>query len=252
MTTETYDRIARFYDADMARNMPFDDIGFYVRLGTHAAGPVLELGCGNGRILFALLRTGCDVTGIDSSAAMLQELRSKATAGGIAAPVALMDIRDLALPQRFALILCPYSLVTYVTTDRDLARLLHNVREHLQPGGRFVVDAFVPRPVATHAEFQLDYRRPLGNGKLARWKRIRVIDNELNLIERRYQVVDGEGNVLEEIDVAETIRPCTSALLRDAVRAAGLVPEREWWDYGTQARAEDARFYTLSARRPAS
>jgi hypothetical protein len=161
-----------------------------------------------------------------------------------------MDICELALPQRFALILCPYSLVTYVTSDDDLARLLRTVREHLQPGGRFVVDAFVPQRLEIHADFQADYRRPFGDGTLARWKRIRIDGNQRNLIERRYQVVDGAGNVLEEIDVAESIRPCTPDFLRAAVRTAGLAPEQEWWDYGTRAAQDGARFYTLSARSP--
>jgi len=55
-----------------------------------------------------------------------------------------MDIRELTLGQRFALVLCPYSLVTYCLEDDDLRRLFAGVRTHLAPGGRFVVDAFVP------------------------------------------------------------------------------------------------------------
>ena len=60
--TTNYDRIARFYDVDMARNMPFDDVGFYRALAAAAGGRVLELGCGNGRILLELLAGGhrCD------------------------------------------------------------------------------------------------------------------------------------------------------------------------------------------------
>jgi ubiquinone/menaquinone biosynthesis C-methylase UbiE len=73
-----YDRIARFYDVDMAQNMPFDDAGFYAEQCAAAAGPVLELGCGNGRILLRLLERGIDAWGVDSSAQMLAELRRKA------------------------------------------------------------------------------------------------------------------------------------------------------------------------------
>jgi SAM-dependent methyltransferase len=246
--TGNYDRIARFYDIDMAQNMQFDDVGFYVRLAAQARGPVLELGCGNGRILLPLLRAGLDATGVDDSAGMLAELRRKAAAQNVAAKVTKMDVRDLDLRLRFALILCPYSLVTYVTEDRDLERLLRGVREHLRPDGRFIVDAFVPRPVAVDAEFRLDYRRPFGDGTLTRWKRISVASPATNCVERRYQIIDAAGIIIEEIDVREIIRPFAPARLRDAVIAARLVPEQEWWDYGTREKPEGAQFYTLMAR----
>jgi SAM-dependent methyltransferase len=245
--TGNYDRIARFYDIDMGQNMQFDDVGFYVRLAAQVRGPVLELGCGNGRILLPLLRAGLDATGVDNSAGMLAELRRKASAQGIAAEVTKMDICDLDLRQRFALILCPYSLVTYVTDDRDLERLLRGVREHLRQDGRFIVDAFVPRPAAIHAEFQLDYRRPFGDGALVRWKRIRVASPVTNCIGRRYQVINGAGVIAEEIDVEEIIRPFAPSRLRDAVIAAKLAPEQEWWDYGAREGPEGAQFYTLMA-----
>ena len=94
--TTNYDRIARFYDVDMARNMPFDDVGFYRSLSAAAGGRVLELGCGNGRILLELIAAGIDAMGVDASAGMLAELRRKAQARGLPAPVARMDVRALA------------------------------------------------------------------------------------------------------------------------------------------------------------
>ncbi len=168
----TYDDIARFYDVDMARNMPFDDVAFYADLCARHGGRVLELGCGSGRILLPLLQRGIDAVGVDASAGMLAELRRKAAALGLRAPVARMDVTRLALRGGFGVVLCPYSLVTYVTEDADLARLLAAVRRLLAPGGVFVVDAFVPKPVVAQQEFQPDYRRPFGDRTLARWKRI--------------------------------------------------------------------------------
>ena len=82
--SDTYDRIAQWYDVDMARNMPFDDIGMYAGLAASAGGRVLELGCGNGRILLELMGSGIDAYGIDCSEAMLGRLREKATPRGLA------------------------------------------------------------------------------------------------------------------------------------------------------------------------
>jgi hypothetical protein len=56
--------------------------------------------------------------------------------------------------------------------------------------------------------------------------------------------------VRERVDVEEFVRPFTPDALRAAVVAAGFVPEREWWDYGTRTTSEAARFFTLEARPP--
>jgi SAM-dependent methyltransferase len=244
-----YDRIARFYDVDMARNMPFDDAGFYADRCAAAGGPVLELGCGNGRILLRLRARGIDARGVDASAQMLAELRRKAGEQRLGVEVERMDIRRLRLARRFAVILCPYSLVTYVTDDADLRALMQGVRAHLAPGGRLLIDAFVPRPVQPFSDFRLDYRRPFGEATLVRSKRIEAVGPLLNRIERRYQVVDGRGEVLEQVEVAETIRPFSPPQLRELCTAAGLAVEAEWLDYGQGAADEEAaRFFTLSAR----
>jgi SAM-dependent methyltransferase len=247
---DNYDRIARFYDVDMARNMAFDDVGFYVDLCARVNGPVLELGCGNGRILLELAQHGIDAIGVDASAGMLEELCRKAALRSLPARALRMDLANLALRPGFAAILCPYSLITYVTDDDEVARLLTRIRGLLAPGGMFVVDAFVPKPVLAQTEFHEDYRRPFGAHTLVRSKRIRPLGIATNRIERRYQVLAEDGAVLEQVDVAEIIRPYSPEALRRAVAAAGFVAGQEWWDYGARPRPEHAQFFTLSAYPP--
>jgi SAM-dependent methyltransferase len=122
----SYDRIAHLYDVDMGRNMSFDDVALYANLAGRAAGPVLELGCGNGRILLELLARGVDAVGADCSPRMLAELDHKALARGLAATTCLMDARSLGFAAAFRLVLCPYSLITYMTDDYGApASLLH-------------------------------------------------------------------------------------------------------------------------------
>lgn len=244
----TYDDIARFYDVDMARNMPFDDVAFYAGLCARHGGRVLELGCGNGRILLELLQRGVDAVGVDASAGMLAELRRKAAARGLRAPVARMDVTRLALRDGFGVILCPYSLITYITDDADIARLLTAARRMLAPGGVFVVDAFVPKEVVAQQEFQPDYRRPFGTFTLARSKRIRPAGPGRNRIERRYRVLGADDEVVEQVDVAETIRPFAPDALRAALAAAGFAPVREWWDYSGSADVAAPQFFTIAVR----
>jgi SAM-dependent methyltransferase len=248
--TANYDRIARFYDVDMARNMPFDDVAFYAGVCAAQGGHVLELGCGNGRILLPLCEHGIDAVGIDSSAAMLGELRRKAIALSIEPRVCRMDLRALAFPRRFDVVLCGYSLITYLTTDADLARALAEIRRVLVPGGVFVADAFVPRAAAASPDFRVDYRRPFGTSTLVRSKRITVLGPQVNRIERRYQVVAADGALDEQVDIAEDIRPFAAAELRDALVHAGFVIDACWWDYASAEPIVDAQFCTFVARAP--
>lgn len=246
--TGTYDRIARFYDVDMARNMAFDDAGFYAQQCAGRTGPVLELGCGSGRILLRLLLSGLDAYGADASTGMLDELARKARAAALPLRAARMDVRQLAWRPGFATILCPYSLITYMVGADDASRMLAEVRRLLAPDGVFIVDAFVPKPLVAHDEFRVDYTRPFADGTLVREKRVQPVDAAVNRIERRYRVMDAQGNVRDEVTVAETLRPFTPAALQAVVAGAGLVPFATWWDYGTRAAADGAQFFTLAAR----
>ncbi len=249
---DNYDRIARFYDVDMARNMAFDDVSFYRRLCLTASGPVLELGCGSGRILLDLVAHDIDVIGVDASTGMLSELRHKAAAAGVSARIARMDMRRLGLRPGFGIVLCPYSLITYVTDDDEAAAVLATLWTLIRPGGWCVVDAFIPRPRPAVADFTLDYRRAFGPGMLARWKRIAAVSATVNRIERRYVLEDKAGNELDRVDVAEEIRPRSPAELSGYLLAAGFESPATSWDYGASSDAATAQFATLVARRPAS
>ena len=71
-----YDKFAAYYDAMYSDRK--EDVEFYVSMAQEVDAPVLECGCGTGRILIPLVQSGLDVWGVDSSNAMLDILRSKA------------------------------------------------------------------------------------------------------------------------------------------------------------------------------
>lgn len=242
----SYDAIADVYATDMGSSMPFDDVAYYRAVCARQRGLALELGCGTGRILLELLDSGIDACGVDRSGPMLHRLRRDANTRGLAQPrVAQMDLRQLAVRGRFATILAPYSLVTYLTEPADLAVFLHDVRSLLAPQGLLLLDAFVPRDVAAFGEFRLDYRRPHGAGALERYKRIDVRPDGSNRIERRYVVFDGAGRVAEEFLTCETIRPYRVADLQLAAAGAGLGLRRLALDYDAGPVVSTPRFATL-------
>ena len=137
------DRIAEYYDRLFED--AFDVEGTVDLLADLAQGErALELGIGTGRIALPLIERGVEVHGIDASEAMVAKLRAKP--GGDQIPVTMGNFVDVPVEGRFALIYVPFNTFFALLTQEDQIRCFASVAGHLQPGGRFVVDAFVPDP----------------------------------------------------------------------------------------------------------
>jgi len=247
--TWSYDLIAAFYATDMGLSMPFDDVGFYAKLAQTAAGQTLELGCGSGRILIELLARGIDILGVDRSLPMLKQLRQDAARRTPRAPaVVQMDLRALALREPFALILAPYSLITYLTESEEIDAFIDQARALLVSDGALVLDSFIPRDVRSFDEFRQDYSRDYQGGRLERAKRIAVLADGCNRIERRYRQLGASGDLLQEVHTQERIRPQSPTQLRALIQRHGLRIDAVHFDYGQTASMAEARFCTLIAR----
>ena len=122
------------------------DLDFYHRLAEDAAGPVLEICAGTGRLTLPLAEAGIDVTGLDASPLMLAAARRKAAERGLDVAFVEADMRDFDLDRRFDLVFIPFNSFQVMYSLEDAARALARVRAHLAPGGRFAFDVFNPDP----------------------------------------------------------------------------------------------------------
>jgi len=119
------------------------DIDFYVRLAREADGPLVELAVGNGRVAIPVGRaTGRRVIGLDTSPAMLEQARERATEAGVDLELHLADMRDLRLDEPAALIYCPFRALLHLPTWADRRLVFERVAAALLPGGRFAWNAF--------------------------------------------------------------------------------------------------------------
>jgi SAM-dependent methyltransferase len=141
---EAMDAVARFFDGDYADYT--DDLPLVEAYAQRTGGPLLELGCGTGRLLVPLASAGYAVTGIDLSPAMLRIASAKAEAAGVAELVTLVQGNyidaPLAGPYRFAFVMMNTFL--HLTTQSDQLAALRHWREHLAPGGLLLIDIFNP------------------------------------------------------------------------------------------------------------
>jgi len=127
-----------------------DDVRFYADLALARGGPVLEYGCGNGRIAVPIARHGIEVTGVDLSAAMLRDfrarLRSEPPEVRRLVKARRGDMRSVRLGRRFPLILCTFNAFLHLYTRQDVERFLARAREHLTKSGELVFDLSIPEP----------------------------------------------------------------------------------------------------------
>jgi SAM-dependent methyltransferase len=124
------------------------DVRFYVDEARDAGGSVLEVGCGTGRILLPIARSGHTIDGLDASPAMLDRCGSKLRAepSAVRDRVTLHqgDASSFDLGRKFHLIIAPFRVVQHLTGIEDQLGFLDSAARHLAPKGRLTFDVFNP------------------------------------------------------------------------------------------------------------
>lgn len=115
---------------------------------------ILELGCGDGRVLLGLAKAGVEVVGIDSSQSMLARCAERFHRAGQRAELICGDMAVFALPWRFDRIIVPFNSLYCLTTDGEQLACLRSARAHLAPGGQLLLDVYAADPVAASEQEQ--------------------------------------------------------------------------------------------------
>ena len=141
------------YDTIAAANVPTStiagDVEFYRRLADETGGPILEVGCGTGRVTVPLAEAGFEVLGVDLSAPMLRvaERRGATLDPAVAARLSFAhaDMTTLDLGREFALVITPSRVFQFALTTEAQRQALAALRRHVRPDdGRLVLDLFDP------------------------------------------------------------------------------------------------------------
>lgn len=115
------------------------DLDVWRELAAESGGPLLDLGCGTGRVALDLAARGLPVTGLDSDAELVQTLRSRARARELPVHAIAGDARSFDLGRTFPLVISPMQVVQLLGGPGGRAPMLDAVRRHLDPGGCFAV-----------------------------------------------------------------------------------------------------------------
>jgi ubiquinone/menaquinone biosynthesis C-methylase UbiE len=145
--TDYREDVAEFYD-HITQYRERQDVDFFVDHARESGGPVLELGCGTGRVLIPTARAGIEILGLDLSTSMLEQCRKKLAleAPEVRDRVKLVqgDMRDFNIKKSFKLVTIPFRPFQHLATVSDQMMCLSNVHCHLETGGRLVFDLFNP------------------------------------------------------------------------------------------------------------
>jgi SAM-dependent methyltransferase len=105
-------------------------------------GRALEFAIGTGRVAVPLAERGVPVTGIELSRPMIEQLRSKADEVRI--PVVVGDMATATAPGEYTLVYLVYNTISNLLTQHEQVACFRNAARHLKPGGRFVIELWVP------------------------------------------------------------------------------------------------------------
>ncbi len=144
---DEYAFVAEYYDY-VVPYRDRQDVALFVEAAKESGEPVLEIGCGTGRVLIPTARAGIKIVGLDLSPHMLDVCRQRLLdePQEVQSRVQLVqaDMRDFELPQAFKLVTVPFRPFQHLTTVDDQHACLGCVQRHLVEGGRLILDLFNP------------------------------------------------------------------------------------------------------------
>jgi len=149
MRSGTYSISAKYYDDAYAVKPDLVDLPFYVDLAKKIGGPILEMGCGTGRVFLPIARAGVEIHGLDNAPAMLEILRARIRdeSPEVRGRITLHegDMRQFRGQQKYRLVTIPFRPMQHMYTLEDQLATLKTAAFHLDKGGILAFDVFFPK-----------------------------------------------------------------------------------------------------------
>ncbi len=147
------------------------NMSFWLGIAGTCGEPILELGCGTGKITIPIAEAGYGITGMDLSEAMLEHAWAKVQNRNLPVRFQLGDMAAFVHEQKFKTIILPSNNLAHLMDYREAEKCFNAVFDHLDNDGSFVIDAFVPAlsmltKSPEEVETLSEYEDPDGGGKI--------------------------------------------------------------------------------------
>lgn len=221
------------------------DVNFYVEEAQRAGSPVLELGCGTGRILFPIAKAGIEIVGLDAAPSMLAIAREKVAALPDATQNRIQlvegDMRSFDLGRRFSLILIPFRAFLHLLSVEDQKQTLATIHAHLADGGKLVFNIFDPRleiiaahsgPFGSAIKKLQEFVHPQTGNRVIVWD-TRQYDCERQVLteDRILEEIDSSGQVVSRRYATLTLRFVYRYEMQHLLELCGFEVEALYGDF---------------------
>jgi SAM-dependent methyltransferase len=189
------------------------DLELWEELAAQRASPILDLGCGAGRVMAHLSRRGYEVCGLDRDPGLIDGL----------AGAELGDARDFRLGREFGLVLAPMQLIQLLASSEERKGCLRCVAAHLASGGLAAFAIVEEMPEAVDAAPPLPDTREVEGWVYSSLPIETLVDPDSIRVRRLRQTVSPAGELSEEVDEV-VLRTLDAATLEDEAGQVGLRP----------------------------
>lgn len=197
------------------------DLGHWERLAAEARGPVLELGCGTGRVALHLARRGHVVIGLDNEPELVEALRERSRELPVEA--VLGDVRQPPLDRDVALAIAPMQVLQLLPSAADRGNCLAAVASHLSPGSCFAAAIVDRLPEGSDGAPPIPDVRDVGGWVYSSLPVDIATDGDEIVVRRLRQTVSPAGDLEEEVNEVR-IQALSAERLEAEGREAGLLP----------------------------
>jgi ubiquinone/menaquinone biosynthesis C-methylase UbiE len=250
---EYHGMMAQTWDLFRGDTSNWDDRHFFLALIHESGQPVLDVGCGTGRLLLDYLSLGIDIDGLDNSPEMLDLCRQKAQSAELKPTLFDGSMDSMELPRQYQTILVPSSSFQLVVDPLKAQQAMKRFYDHLLPGGTLVM----PFMILWKEGFDNSWRqtgekvRPKDGAIVKRWSR-NTYDPGLQLehTEDRYEVIKDGVIIANEHHVrSPATRQYTQEQAQNLYSKAGFVDIRKYKGFSRlPASAEDELFSVLGKK----
>jgi SAM-dependent methyltransferase len=246
--------MAEFWDLFRGDTSTWEDRFFFLDVVKKHGQPVLDVGCGTGRILLDFMQQGIDIDGIDNSPDMLTKLQEKAQTLNLTPTVYQQEMNNLSLPRKYQTILVPSSSFQLVLDPALPPVVMERFYEHLLPGGVLAMPFMTLWKPGDplEGEYTREITRPGDGALIRRWSRSRFDpETDFEHTVDRYEILhDGQIIASEEHRQSPATRSYTHKQAIDLYQQAGFRDIQVLHEFTFEpARQEDTLFSVLGFRR---
>jgi SAM-dependent methyltransferase len=249
-SSEYYGMLAEFWDLFRGDTSTWDDRFFFLDVVKKYGQPVLDVGCGTGRILLDFMQQGIDIDGVDNSPEMLARLKQKAEKLNLQPTVYQQEMDKLDLPRRYQIILVPSSSFQLLLDEKLPPIAIDRFYEHLLPGGVLAMPFMTlwKQGDPLESDITREAARPEDGATIRRWQYARFDpETELEHAIDRYEVIrDGQVIMSEEHKQSPATRSYTQEQVIALYQKAGFENIQVFHEFTFETvKPEDMTFSVL-------